>query len=414
LLTRHEGQRRKILLLIKGLGLGGAERLLVDALSFVDRTRFDYHVAYLLPWKNFLVTDLERFGIPVHCLGDMAGSPDKLFRGPTGSPAAVRLLPRALRQLLRLHRREKFDLVQADLPLAGILARLVGRWMRVPIVYTEHNLQERYHSLTRWVNAATYGWNRRVLAVSTEVAASIERSGLSQRTRVVTLPNGVPIESIRSESADGPSLRGELDIPQDHLVVGTVAVFRTQKRLEDWLQVAARVAERRTDVTFLLVGSGPLEPTIRARIDALGLARRVRAPGFRPDGRRLMAVMDVYLMTSEFEGLPMALLEAMALGKPAVSTAVGGVPEVLEHGVSGLLTPIGAIDQLSAGVLQLLENPTLRQQMGQRAMRKVESEYHVRRRIAAIENLYREVLEEPSPAHGSRLKAHATTLSPKP
>jgi glycosyltransferase involved in cell wall biosynthesis len=409
-LLSRQGRRPKILLFIKGLGLGGAERLLVDSLSFVDRDRFDYHVAYLLPWKDFLVTDLERFGTPVHCVGHTGDGDGRPYRGPTGSRAAVRMLPGALRKLLRLHRREKFDLIQADLPLAGILARLAGRWMRVPIVYTEHNLQERYHSLTRWANAATYGWNRCVLAVSGEVAASIDRSGLSQRTRVVTLPNGVPIESIRSESADGPSVRSELDIPEGHLVVGTVAVFRAQKRLEDWLQVAAQVAERRTDVTFLLVGSGPLESTIRTRIDALGLTRRLRAPGFRPDGRRLMAAMDLYLMTSEFEGLPVAVLEAMALGKPVVSTAVGGVPEVVEHGVSGLLTPVGAVDQLSAAVLQLLEDSALRHQMGQQVMRKVESEYHVRRRIDAIENLYREVLEEPSRAHGSRLNAHATTL----
>jgi glycosyltransferase involved in cell wall biosynthesis len=299
-----------------------------------------------------------------------------------------------LRRLLALQQRERFDLIQADLPVAGILARLIGRWTAVPVVYTEHNLQERYHSLTRWANAATYGWNRRVLAVSAEVAASIERFGLLRSTRVVTVPNGVPVELVRSEAALEGDVRAELKIPNQHLVVGTVAVFRSQKRLNDWLQVAARVVARRPDVTFLLVGGGPLESAIRARIDALGLAQCVRTPGFRPDGRRLMSVMDVYLMTSEFEGLPIALLEAMALGKPVVATAVGGIPDVLESGTTGLLAPVGAIGALSDCVVQLLDDPALRARMGKQGAAKVEREHHVKRRVQAIESLYHEVLRE--------------------
>ncbi|RPI57365.1 MAG: glycosyltransferase [Acidobacteria bacterium] len=385
--------RPKVLVLIKGLGLGGAERLLVDSLPFLDRTQFDYHVGYLLPWKRFLVDELERAGIPVHCLGG-ASCPNGAAPPPTRSWKALTLLPQALRRLVALQRRERFDVIQADLPVAGILARLAGRWSAVPIVYTEHNVQERYHSITRWANAATYGWNRRVLAVSGEVAASIERSGLRERTRVVTLPNGVPVEQIRAEAALTHGLRAELNIPEHHLVVGTVAVFRSQKRLDDWLQVASRVAARRADVTFLMVGGGPLESDVRRQIDGLGLAHCVRTPGFRPDGRRLMGLMDVYLMTSEFEGLPIALLEAMTLGKPVVSTDVGGIPEVLQRGLTGLLTPVGAVAQLADSVIQLLNDEALRTRMGRMGAARVESEYHVRRRVEAIEHLYHQVIDE--------------------
>ena len=390
---RGTAKRPKILILIKGLGLGGAERLLIDSLPFLNRARFEYHVGYLLPWKCFLVPELERAGIPVHCLGS-ASLWDVASSAPASAWTSMTVLPQALRRLLALQQRERFDVIQADLPIAGILARLAGRWSSVPVVYTEHNLLERYHSVTQWANAATYGWNRRVLAVSAEVAASIGRRGLRDRTRVMTLLNGVPVEQVRAEAAQGQAVRAELNIPERHLVVGTVAVWRSQKRLADWLQVAARVAAQRSDVTFLLVGGGPLENEVRGQVDALGLSGRFRMPGFRPDGRRLMSAMDVFLMTSEFEGLPIALLEAMTLGKPVVSTRVGGIPEVLTAESADFLTPVGAIDQLSDCVVRLLDDRELRTRIGAAGAARVESDYHVKRRVEAIENLYHEVLVE--------------------
>lgn len=381
--------KTKVLILIKSLGLGGAERLLVDSLPYLDRARFEYHVGYLLPWKGFLVPQLERAGIAVHCLGGPVD--DTPAVGSAGT--AIALLPRALKRVLALHRRERFDVIQADLPVAGILARFAGKWSSVPVVYTEHNVQERYHAVTRWFNAVTYGWNRRVLAVSGEVADSIGRQGLRKRTRVMTLLNGVPVEQVRAEALQGTGARAELNIPQDHLVVGSVAVFRSQKRLNDWLDVASRVAARRADVTFLLVGGGPLEHEVRERVKALGLSQLVRLPGFRPDGRRLMNAIDVFLMTSEFEGLPMALLEAMALGKPVVSTRVGGIPELLALD-AGILAPVGGIDELSTGVLSLLNDAGQRARMGAAGAARVESQYHIRRRVQSVEAVYHEVLAE--------------------
>jgi glycosyltransferase involved in cell wall biosynthesis len=380
--------KRKILVLIKGLGLGGAERLLMDSLPFFDRARFEYHVGYLLPWKQLLVRDLERTGIPVHCLGaaPLSGAAAR------GSWLGAALLPGALRRLRALQQRERFDLIQADLPVAGILARVMSSI--VPVVYTEHSVQERYHPLTRWVNAKTYGRNRRVVAVSNEVAASIERFGMSRCTRIVTLPNGVPIDSIRSEAGSPSLLRAELNIPDTHMVIGTVAGLRREKRLDHWLEVAARIAARRSDVTFVIVGGGPLEREIRARVEMLGLTRAVRMPGFRLDGRRFMGAMDVYLMTSAYEGLPIALLEAMALGKPVVSTPVGGIPEVLQSGRTGLLAPVGAIDDLADCVIRLLDDPALRVRMGQEAAANIERHHHVRDRVRAIERLYDEVLAD--------------------
>jgi len=422
-----ERKRYRILILIKSLGLGGAERLIVDSLPYLDQDQFDYHFAYFLPWKDFLASQIEGMGFPVYCLGTVtdkhrqkndrdstdhaldreAATDDQQMRVESrrtttnhplassgGGWTALRAVPTGLQQLVKLVQRDRFDLIHADMPLPGVFARLVGRWQGIPVIYTEHNLLERYHPLTHWASSLTYGWNKCVLAVSQEVSDSIARFGLEQKTQVFTLLNGIPVEQVRAEAGDLTGLREELGIPENHLVVGTVAVFRLQKRLQDWIEVAGRIAAQRQDVTFLLVGHGPEEAALKAKIQSMGLAKRIRMPGFRPDGRRLMGLMDVYLMTSEFEGLPIALLEALALGKPVVSTAVGGIPELVRPTMEGFLTSVGNIDNLVRFTLQLLNDPERRQQMGQQGAHRVETEFHLKRRTQFIENIYLRVLQE--------------------
>lgn len=387
----------KILLLIKSLGLGGAERLLVDSLPYLNRERFAYQVAYLVPWKATLVPAIEAAGIPVTCLG---GRPSSVGAAGTvtapGSLQSALSSPLAYGRLYRWQRHQRFDLIHADMPVAGILARLVGRQWKVPVVYTEHNLLERYHPLTRWLHKATFGWQQRVITVSDEVQASIQRVGGDQKTTVRTLFNGVPVEQVRQEATDLDALRAEFAIPADHWVVGSVAVFRSQKRLAEWIAVAAQVAQQMPKVTFLLVGDGPEMAVVRTKIAELGLQERVRLPGFRADGRRCIGLMDLYLMTSQFEGLPIALLEAMTLGKPVVATAVGGIPEVITEGAEGRLAPAGAVAQLAQQVLSLLADPAQRQRMGQQGAAKVEAHYHIKQRVAAIEEIYTTLLQSPT------------------
>jgi glycosyltransferase involved in cell wall biosynthesis len=145
-------------------------------------------------------------------------------------------------------------------------------------------------------------------------------------------------------------------------------------------------------VTFVLAGSGPEEAALKARAKALGLTDRVRLPGFRPDGRRVLGLLDVYLMSSEFEGLPIALLEAMALAKPVVATAVGGVPEAVQDGAEGFLAPAGAVDDLTLHLIHLLDDPALRLEMGRRGARRIEEKFHIKARVQLVENAYMEIL----------------------
>ena len=140
----------RILVLIKGLGIGGAEKLISEGARYWDRDRFDYSVAYVLPWKDQLVGELEKLGIDVELLGTDRG-----------------LTPITLTRFRQVIRRRSIDLVHAHLPTMGIVARLASP---VPVVYTEHNMADSYRPLTRAANRLTYGRNRAAMAVSGAVA----------------------------------------------------------------------------------------------------------------------------------------------------------------------------------------------------------------------------------------------------
>jgi glycosyltransferase involved in cell wall biosynthesis len=356
-----------VLVVIKGLGRGGAEQLLVSAAPYLDRERYRYQFAYLLPWKDSLVPELTGAGFPVHCLDGTHGA------GWVGR----------LRALLR---RQRIQLVHAHSPVAAAGARLVaGR--RTRVVYTEHNLWSRYHRATFAANLATFPRNDHVFAVSDMVAASIRYPRplrLLPMPAVETLHHGVDPAVVVGE-ADG--LRGELGIAEDAPVIGSVANFKAAKDHATLLRATAHVRRAVPGVRLLLVGQGPLEAATRHLAAELGLEETVVFAGFRSDARRLAATFDVFTLSSTFEGLPIALLEAMALGRPAVVTRVGGVPEVVTDGAQGLLVPPRDPAALAEGLRCLLGDPQLRARMGTAARARV-LDFDIRKAVRRVEQVY--------------------------
>lgn len=364
----------RIFHLIKSLGRGGAETLLPETLRYADRERFTYAYGYFLPWKDDLVAALEGQGAEVTCF-EASGNAQILL---------------AARRVARHLQAWKADVLHCHLPLAGVVGRLAGRWAGVPVVYTEHNLQERYHPLTRWLNHYTWGWQQGVVAVSEGVARSA-RNYSGTRVPIHTVPNGVNHEQYSPEQSDGAPVRRELGISNDAPVVGTVAVFRTQKRLDRWLRVAQAVRTAIPGAHFVLVGDGPLRVDLEAQARTLALQDCVHFAGLQEDVRPYLAAMDVYLMTSAFEGLPLALLEAMAMQRPVVTTAVGGIPEVIMDGTEGFLLEEDDRKGLTTATHRLLTDGSLRTRLGTAARRTVVERFSVERMTAELEELYEEV-----------------------
>jgi glycosyltransferase involved in cell wall biosynthesis len=271
------------------------------------------------------------------------------------------------------------DLVHVHSPWTAGVLRLAGGPGR-PVVYTEHNVWGAYRPLTRWLNARTWSRAGHPVAVSEEVARSI-RAGASRGPVPDVIRNGVDVEGLArvapSRLAPDP-------------VFGTVANLRPEKGIDVLLDAATIVRATRPDATCVIVGGGPLETTLRAR-----LPEGVMMTGRRVDAASLMRGFTVYVQPARAEGLPLAVLEAMAMGLPIVATSVGGIPEVLADGISGVLVPPGDPAVLAAAVLRILDDVDIATSLGARA-RTAAAASSIAITARRYVDVYRHVLEVPA------------------
>jgi glycosyltransferase involved in cell wall biosynthesis len=365
----------RVLQVIKSLGLGGAERLLLDGAVVAPSLGMQHEVVSFLPWKDALVGDLRAAGVPVHLI-------------PRTTSLTIAASTTELARLIRIRR---IDIVHAHLPVACAVARLACRLAGVPCVTTEHNVLERYHPVTRALALSTWPLQQAVVACSAEVGHSIARHLPASSTNppVIVVQNGIAAKRFRVESGVATRVRAELGFAEDAFVVGTVAVHRAQKSLDRWLRVAARIIARVPRSRFVLVGDGPLRPALQEQARAQGLASVVAFPGLQRDPAPWLAAMNLWLSTSTFEGLPLALLEAMAARRPVVATAVGGVSEVLTDGVHGRLCRADDEDGLVAAVVDLAGDEEQRARLAGAAADHVEARFGIEAMQRSLLDVYR-------------------------
>ena len=367
------GGLKNVLLLIKGLGRGGAEHILVSSVRYGDRVRFRYEAAYLLSWKDAFVPSLRRVGVETACLDGAQG---------------VEWI-RRLRRLVRAH---DIDLVHVHSPYVAIGARL-GLPRSMPIVYTEHNLWERYHRATYWGNLLTYPRNDHVFAVSNHVRDSVvypKPLSILPMPTLETLYHGPDPEDLAAVSSQPVDARKELGIPKDALVVGSVANLKPHKGHEDLLRAAVVVRRSLPETRFVLVGQGPLERKLRALARVLGLEEAVIFTGYREDALQIMQMFDVFVLASVQEGLAIALIEAMALGKPSVVTRVGGLPEVVHDGEEGFVVPPSDPRALARAIITVLQDRSLSESFSAASRRRADT-FKIENAVRRIEDVYTEL-----------------------
>jgi glycosyltransferase involved in cell wall biosynthesis len=362
----------RVLQLIETGGPGGAERMLLDLSRHLGS---EYEVEVGLLKSGWLEAQVMALGLPCSAIRAHGA-------GDVGVVAGLLEVVR-VRQMSLIHAHEFYMA-----SVGAVVARLAG----IPLVVTVHGksyypAKRRRRLLYRLIAAQA----SQIVAVSRDLAAFFCRTTGTQTTRVKVVYNGIDIESLAKLPRDR-GLPGSVGIPLDAPVIGTVGNLYPVKGQADLLRAMAAVIARQPLAHLVVLGRGALHDRLSAQAHELGIGHRVHLLGHREDVPRWVAAMDVFVLPSLSEGLPLSLLEAMAAARPVVATAVGGVPEVVQAGVTGFMVPPGSPVKLATRILTLLEDRALSAAIGAAAQAHVREAFSVERMTRDYRAIYRGVL----------------------
>lgn len=369
------------LVLISGLPTGGAERVTV---SFLRRLA---EQGRSVP----LCTVSARHDGPLAAEVELAG----VVRHDLGSRRLADL--RAPARLATLIRRDRIDLVHAHGQDAAVVAAAIRPFLRARLVITRHVLDEPAATMRERLRAqaSLHAFRRAdaVVAVSSAAAARLAHQAGISLARVHVLPNGIELNRfdpmVDRERRD--RLRSALGLGHDDPLVLVPAVLRPGKGHDVVLDATAAVRAQHPGLRILFAGDGPLEPELRARAKTLPDA--VAFLGQRSDMPDLMAACDVVVLPSLAEALPTVLMEAAAAARPVLATRVGGTPEVVVDGETGLLVPPSDPHQLAAALTALVGNRTRARDMGQAALRQARAQFGIDRQVRRTVELWAAVCD---------------------
>ena len=381
-------RKTRVLHLITSLELGGAQQNTLYCTANHDRGLFD-----------------------VELIAGAGGQLDDEARAITD--ARVQIVPwlrhqidplRDLEALVRLRSHmaaNDIDVVHTHSSKAGILGRLAAHLAGVPfVVHTVHGWSfNDTQSRTRRrayveMERLAAGFTNRIVVVSSRNREKGLIMGIGRPDRDAVVHSGIDVDAFRQPETDRRAVRRSLGYGPDQVVVGTVACLKPQKAPLDFVRAAAEAYSRDERLRFFIAGDGPLRPAVEAEITRLGLGGIVQLLGWRRDVVDLYHAMDVFLLTSIFEGLPRSVLQAMAAGVPVVATDVDGTPEVVRNRQTGLLIPPARPEAAARALLEVVRDAELRDTCIDQAGVLLTRDFEIRQMVRRLDRLYLEGLED--------------------
>lgn len=368
---------RKVLHVIDSLDLGGAQTFLLELVKHHDRTRYLPEVA-CMHGRGVYAKAFEEEGIAVHSL-----SPGKFP-------------PLYLPNFWRLMRSGGYDILHFHLFGANLCAKPLAIMAGHPAIIVHDQCNDASREKNPLLLAADAFWNRRsdrVIAVSESTRSYLlDREDLPDDL-VTVIPNGIDAEVFKPASEpQREESRDAMGISRDCFVIGGVGRLVAQKNFTLFMDIAARVLSGNPSAVFVIAGTGPQGEELKAKAATLGIADRVRFLGHVSDRLALYHALDALLMTSDFEGTPMVLLEAMACGLPVVASAVDGIAEVCSDGKDAILVAPGDEPRFASSVEYILRNPQIGRDLGKEARNAIVERYEIRGLVTGIERVYDEAL----------------------
>jgi len=362
---------RRVLHVIDSLGPGGAQEVVLN-LATCGSARFRHSVA-TMHGRGIYWDRLRGAGIRVHSL-----SPHKHF------PAYLATLPALILS-------EKPDILHCHLIPSNIIAKPLGALLGVPLAINHDHTNDPHrgeNKLLLALDKASNQFARHIIAVAGACRDFlVERESIPPE-KITVVPNAIDLRRFSPAAPQAAEARAALGIPAGATVLAGIGRLNPQKNFSLFLDVAAALAPQFPGLRFLIAGGGPEESMLRAKAASLGLAEKTVFAGHVADARQAYAAADILLMPSRFEGLPMALLEAMAMGVPVVASRLDGIAEVVADGSEGLLVEPGNAPAFAAAVAELLGNPTRASEISKNARAKVEARHSVECMTRAVEEIY--------------------------
>jgi len=373
----------KIAFVIDYLTGGGTAAQLHLLLSGLDRNIFD-PVVFCIKEGGKIADKIETLGISVELL------PRYTF---PAHPLGQRL--RQTWQLAQILRKRQIEIVQNYLLTANIFGTLAAKLASVPHIFaSERNVintdavdlpkrNRSFRFVSRWCDA--------VIGNSELVGHYLRDTARIDPAKIRVIQNGVRTDRFDGIQCD---LRNELKLPGEVKLIGKIARLVPQKNHALLLTVVRQLAKKRQDFCLLLIGDGGLRSDLEQTVDQLEIGNFVRFLGNRQNVPSILATLDIVVQSSDFEGMPNAIMEALIAEKAVVATDAGGTGELIIDGQTGVLVSQGSARNLKEGISFLLDNPTLAQQLGQAGAKHVRANFSIRKMVALTQNLYFEKMGE--------------------
>ena len=383
--VRSSGDPIRVVYCIDNMNVGGTELNAVRTAERLDRSRFALSVV-CIHTDGPLMARYRDAGIPVHPL------PMRSFFGPQAGGQALRLI--------RLFRRERTEIVHSHDAYTSVFATMCARVAGVRGVIASRRSWHSPHLQGRILraNRLAYRFADRVVGNSPSVSGLVASEGGVPASRIVTIPNFLDPQSFEPLSeANRCLLLQELGVPADAFVVGIVARLSAVKDHATLLRALAALAEEIPNVHGVLVGDGPERGRIEALARELRIDERVHLAGERPQIPNLHGLFDVSVLCSTTEAFPNSVLEAMAASRPVVATDVGGTPDAVRQGSTGLLVPVRDSERLASAIARLHAEPALRTKLGTAGRTAAQSGYSASAVIRQVEALYTSLARREAP-----------------
>jgi glycosyltransferase involved in cell wall biosynthesis len=374
---------RVLTLLDTAKRIGGAEAMALEICGGLDRDRFQPYLC-LSRWDQ--EEDLVEMDGPLRRVREQGIPILGLGRRSTASVGAWRTLVRFLRK-------ERIDVLHSHMFGSNAWGSVTAQLARTPVMVAhEHMWSFEGARLRRTIDREVIGRLADAFIAVSEDARQrmIHLVGLPKE-KVVVVRNGIK----QLPQVDRAAARLELGIPDDRLVVASVGLLRPEKAFEVLLRATAIAKQGAPEVLTVIVGEGPERPQLEALTRDLGIDQQVRLLGYRDDIPTILGASDLCVCCSDYEGGPLSVMEYMAAGKPVVSTNAGGLPELVESDVTGLLVNTRDPEGLAAAMGRLLRDPALRDRLGEEGHRRATTELSFDRTLSEVEELYLRLLKQP-------------------